>query len=321
MTSEFGFIENLRRRLPMPSTPGETWIGDDAAALLPAEGWQLLACDLAVAGVHADLGLVGIDDFGWKALAACMSDIAAMGGEPRHALIGVAAPTGTDLELLYEGIEAAAREFECRIVGGDLVGSPSLTVAATVSGSCRGRPVLRSGGRPGHLLWVTGPLGAAAAGLRLLRSLSERGDCTSTPKDQGGTCNAGERDDLTKALVRAHARPIPLIEAGRRARMAGASAMIDVSDGFSADLTHLAQASEVGFRLHRVPVAPGATLEEALSGGEDYQLIVSAPPEVDLTEAFEGLDRPLVVGELTDDPRHRTLNGVELEGRGWQHLF
>ncbi|HET6873498.1 MAG TPA: AIR synthase related protein, partial [Acidimicrobiales bacterium] len=128
----------------------------------------LLAADTVVAGVHADLALTGLDDLGWKAVAASVSDIAAMGGDPGYALVTVAGPAGTDIQLLYEGIAAAAASFGCPVVGGDLTNARDLVVTVAVTGWCSGRPVERSGARPGDDIWVTGPLGASAAGLRLL---------------------------------------------------------------------------------------------------------------------------------------------------------
>src|SRR4029077_4275087 len=105
MSGEFEAIERLRRMLPAPPA-GETWIGDDAALVVPPVGGLLLAADVVVAGVHADLSLCGLDDLGWKAIAVNVSDIAAMGGRPSHVLVSVVGPPGVDLELLYSGIAA-----------------------------------------------------------------------------------------------------------------------------------------------------------------------------------------------------------------------
>src|ERR1700728_3688751 len=125
VSGEFAALIGLKSQLAdaapaLRPGPGETWIGDDAAVVAAGPGWLLLAADTVVEGVHADLGLTGIDDLGWKVMAANASDIAAMGGVPDKALVTVSGPQSTDLELLYEGIAAAAEAFACPVVGGDL---------------------------------------------------------------------------------------------------------------------------------------------------------------------------------------------------------
>lgn len=294
----------------LPSPPaGETWIGDDTAVVRADAGWLLLAADTVVAGVHADLSLTTLEDLGWKAVVANLSDIAAMGGVPGHALVTVAGPAGTDLDALYRGIAAAASAYDCPVVGGDLTNAVTLVVTVAVTGTVRGSPVLRSGARPGDELWVTGPLGGSAAGLRVLRSAREA-QASGAVVDQGAVANR---------LRSAHARPIPLLAEGDAARRAGATAMIDVSDGFAADLGHLADASSVGFDLDAVPVAEGATEEEALGGGEDYQLVFAAPAGGGVPAAFTGLARPVRIGVVGADPTRRLLHGFPLPAQGFQH--
>ena len=243
---EFAAIERLRRLLPGPPA-GEVWIGDDAAVLGPRQGRLVLTTDLSVAGVHADLGVIGLDDLGWRALASAVSDVAAMGGRPDGAVVAVAGPPSTDLDLLYEGVAASSLAHGCPVVGGDLSTSSALVVAVAVTGHVDGEPgpVLRRGASPGDQLLVTGPLGAAAAGLRALRAgaASARG-----PASGGDT-----------AVGMAHRRPRARLAEGEAARLAGARAMIDVSDGLLIDLGHVADLSGVGFRLDEVPVAPGAS--------------------------------------------------------------
>ena len=313
MTGEFAAIEAIRSVLAEPSGPGEVWIGDDAAVIACGTGaagpeWLLLAADTVVAGVHADLTVTGLDDLGWKAVAASVSDIAAMGGDAGHALVTVAGPPGTPLGLLYEGVAAAARSFGCPVVGGDLTNATDTVVTVAVTGRCSGAPVLRSGARPGDLIWVTGPLGGSAAGLRLLRSA-------------GGPMPAGAADDPGSSAVRAHARPVPLLAAGRAARACGATAMIDVSDGLAADLGHIATQSGVGFALDTVPVHPAATLDEALGGGEDFALVFCAPESAAVAETFAELDTPLRIGRCTSRPAERTLDGCPLPVAGWEHRW
>lgn len=297
---EFATIERLRRGLRRPP-PGETWIGDDAAVVAAPAGALLLSVDAVVAGVHADLSIVGLDDFGWKAVAAAVSDVAAMGGRPTHLLVSLCGPEGTDVDLLYAGIADASGEYGCPVVGGDVSGCSELVVTVTVVGDAGGRPpVLRSGARPGDAVYVTGPLGSSAAGLRLLRE------------------GRGARNGV---LAGAHRRPRARPAEGAAAREGGATAMIDVSDGLAADLRHLAGASAVGVVLDEVPVAEGASLGEALGGGEDYELVFTAsdPEEVEASFAAAGLRAPFAMGHCSADRGERLLAGEPLPEGGWEH--
>ena len=303
---EFAAIERLAARLastlPGPP-PGQVWIGDDTAVLDVPRGHLLLTTDLTVEAVHADLSLMSVQDMGWRALVASMSDVAAMGGRPLHAVVAVAGPPGADLDGLYQGLAEAAAEFACPVVGGDLSGSDRLVVAVAVTGEVAGGPgpVLRAGAGPGDDIVVTGPLGAAAAGLRQLRG---------SPAADG-------------PLVRAFRRPRPRVAEGELARRAGASAMVDVSDGVLADLGRLADASGVGFELDDVPVTDGAETDDALGGGEDYELVVTTPDAARLGAAFTraGLRAPVHIGVCVGDPQRRTWRGEAAPRLGWEHRF
>jgi len=271
---------------------------------------MLLAADAVVAGVHCDLDLVGLDDMGWKAIVANVSDVAAVGGRPCYALVTVAGPLATiDFDLLYDGLVAASNAYECPIVGGDLSTSVTLVVSVAVVGDAGGPeppPVLRSGALPGDVLFVTGPLGSSAAGLELLR-----------------TGKSSEAPDL----VLSHRRPRARLDEGTAARVGGATAMIDVSDGLSSDLRHLAEASGVGVVLDRVPVAIGVSRVSddpeamALGGGEDYELLFTAPdPErIETVFAERGLGTPLRIGRCTAEVSERRLRDGDLPVLGWEH--
>ena len=306
-SGEFAAIERLRRRLPGPPA-GQVWIGDDAAVFGPSDRRLVMTTDLSVAGVHADLALIGLDDMGWRALVTAVSDVAAMGARPDGAVVAVAGPPPTDLELLYDGIAAASETLGCPIVGGDLSTSGELVVAVAVAGHVEGvpGPVLRSGARAGDRLFVTGPLGAGAAGLRTLRA-------------RPGREGPGSGGDAV--LEMAHRRPRARLDEGETARLAGATAMIDVSDGLLADLGHVADASGVGFRLDQVPVSPGATSDEALGGGEDYELVIATARPDDMESAFAaaGLRSPVLIGCCVADRSERTLQGEPVPALGWQH--
>ncbi|MCL4422761.1 MAG: thiamine-phosphate kinase [Actinobacteria bacterium] len=309
---EQGVLQFIEALLDSPPAD-ETWIGDDAAVVGGDSGPILLTADLTVAGVHADLELVSLEDMGWKALASSVSDIAAMGGRALWALVSVAAPPGTQIKQLYAGIAAACEAHECPVVGGDLSNSKTLVISVAVVGTGDGTPpVLRSGAKPGHWLLVTGPLGAAAAGLAQLRATRSK---TLPERDPG---SSGVADPTW-----AHRRPVAKLAEGRSARRAGAAAMIDISDGLAIDLDHLARSSGVGISLDRVPVSPGATLLDALGGGEDYELIIAAPSAAEILREFEacGLRTPLVIGKCTAQAEDRLLDGEPFPIYGYQHDF
>ena len=317
-SSEDAALELLRRLLP-PAPEGQTWYGDDAAVVtVPGGGPQLLlALDTVVPGLDADLSLTTLSDLGWKALAVNLSDIAAMGGTPACALVG-ASGLGTEaLRELYDGLLEASARYSCPIVGGDLSGSGQAVVSVTVAGWADRPAVLRSGARPGDTVWVTAPLGAAAAGLRCLRgaSLSHAG--------LRGQALLSVLAPGEQALASSHARPLPALAEGCAAREAGATAMIDVSDGLAVDLFRLADSSRVGFELTEVPVAPGATLEEALGGGDDYVLVFTLPAGCSPLVSFQsaGLRGPVALGVCVPDPGRRHLAGAPLVPSGWQHVL
>jgi thiamine-monophosphate kinase len=308
---EFALIDVLRTRFERAGTPvpGDVGIGDDAAAVtLPHGGRVVLATDLVVDGVHVDRALSSPEDIGWKALMVAVSDLAAMGVEAPFALLSVAAPEGFPVERLGDGVAEAADAAGCRVVGGDLSGSGVLVVSVTAIGAAGrdGPPLLgRSGARPGDHVLVTGPLGGSAAGRRVLTDPS------------GG---AGWPD-----LARAHRRPVARLAEGVTARDSGAVAAVDVSDGLVADARHLAEASGVGIDLvlPDAGVTPGATRDEALGGGEDYELVLVTADPGRLLEAFaaRGL-RPLIgIGRCTDAAGAVRVDGVPVTDGGWRHRF
>jgi thiamine-monophosphate kinase len=298
------------------------WFGDDTAVVAPPGRGRppsgsprlLLTTDAVVAGVDADLSLTSLSDLGWKAMAVNLSDIAAMGGEPGHALVSVVGAGPEQLRSLYDGILEAAASYRCPVVGGDLSAGAELVVSVAMTGWANGAPLLRSGAGPDDTIWVTGALGAAAAGLRLLKEAG--------PPGPAGAHRWSEPDS---ALVRAHTRPRPALAEGALARASGATAMIDVSDGLVADLSRMAELSGVGFTLLDVPVAAGATLDEALGGGDDYVLAftmpVSTPPDGGMAEAFAlaGLAPPYLIGTCLPDPATRLMAGRPLQAPGWDH--
>lgn len=269
-TGEFDLVAELRARFPL--------VGDDAAVVAAPAGRLLLAADAIVGGIDFDDSWP-VEEVGRRAVLVNVSDIAAMGGRPLHLLVSVVAPLGIDLRGLVDGVAAAATEEGCEVAGGDLSGTAGpLVVCIAVTGTVvGGEPVRRSGARPGDVAYVTGPLGgAAAAGYRI-----------------------GPRW-----------MPRARIAEGEAARVAGATAMIDVSDGFAADLGHLIDASRVGVVVESVPIAAGATEAQALGGGDDYELIFTLPA------AKAPPPGAIRVGTIVDDRSARPP-----AVRGWQHRF
>lgn len=298
---ELEVVARLRSRLSGLSGPEEVHLGDDTAVLSPGSGKVLFAADLVVEGVHFDLAIGTAADAGWKVVAANVSDVAAMGGVATHCVVGVAAAPGSDLEGLFDGLQAASAAYGIGLVGGDLSRAPVLVVCVSILGETGlGPAVLRSGAGPGDELWCTGPLGGSAAGLEGLRA-----------------GRLGPDDPLARAYLRPLARPAE----GRLAAGIGASAMIDVSDGLALDATRLAEESGVGIELDEVPVAAGASEEQALGGGEDYELLFAVRAGTQVEESFEaaGLRRPVRVGTCTADATRRTLRGEPLPPLGWVH--
>ena len=294
-------LERIAKIVAQDTIPaGERRGGDDAAVLSPFVGEAIISTDVAVLGVHLDAALFPLSDLGYKAVASAVSDLAAMGARPRGLVVAVTAPAGTDLEALHHGVAEAAAQTNCPVVGGDLSRGGDVAVTVTVFGECPGRgAVLRSGAKAGDELLVTGPLGRAAAGLRRRR--------------------AGAA--LSDELVLAHRRPWPLLSEGMAARGAHVHAMMDLSDGLGLDLHRLADASNVGFELSELPVAEGATWEEALSGGEDYELLIATndPGRLRLMFFDRGLRAPITLGVVVGERDVRTLAGEPLARRGFEH--
>jgi thiamine-monophosphate kinase len=321
---EFGFIESLRRRLGGGSGV-ELGPGDDAAAVTTGS-LTLASADLLVEGVHFDFGLSSAADVGYKALAVNVSDIAAVGGRALYALVSIGAPAATPvatLDAIYDGLTEAGEGYGVSIVGGDTVSAPQLIVSVAVLGSPGEAGVVRrSGARPGDLLCVTGALGAAAAGLALLRA-------------SGDDRQAERLGAAYPELLRAHRRPLARASEGLAAAAAGATAMIDVSDGLASDGGHIARSSGVGLeiRAESVPLARGVRevaellgrdpLELALGGGEDYELAIAIPATRVPPLASALAPTPLTpVGELVGDELVVVVEGgrIPLEGLGFEHF-
>ena len=292
---EFELLAKLRERLPAAGRRVRLGSGDDAAVTLPG-GATATSVDALVDGVHFRRGTATSEQIGRKAMAAALSDLAAMAAEPGEAYVAIGAPADAGEEELLAigaGLAAVAAETGTTLAGGDLTRSPVLILAVTVVGH-GARPedfLTRAGARPGDAVVVTGELGAAAAGLLLLEDpASGNGPGGhSSPIGLGATRGSKSAADA-EALIARQLDPTPRLAAGRALAAAGATAMIDLSDGLGGDAGHLAAASGVRLELDAaaIPVQSGVAevaaaagrdpLELAASGGEDYELLATLPP-------------------------------------------
>ncbi|MGH3719161.1 MAG: thiamine-phosphate kinase [Pseudonocardiaceae bacterium] len=303
---EFGLIARITagRRLPAGTVLGP---GDDAAVLVAEDGRVVVSTDVLVEGVHFRLDWSTPHQVGRKAVAANLADVAAMGAVPTALVVGLALPGHTPVSTvddLASGMWEEAERAGAGIVGGDVVSCGALVVSVTALGDLRGRaPVTRSGARPGDVLGLCGRLGWSAAGLAVLR----RG-LRSPP-----------------AVVDAHRVPEPPYGAGPQAAEAGATAMIDVSDGLLADAGHLADASGVGIDIDSAALPVAATLVEVaaalgadarhwvLTGGEDHALLACFPAGVALPAGWASLG-------VVREGRGVTVDGDEVLPGGWEHF-
>jgi len=306
-TGEFDLIARITARL----RPGSACLlgpGDDAAIVAASDNRVVVAMDVLVEGRHFRRDWCGALDIGHRAAAANLADIVAMGAMPTALVVALCAPDDLDVawvEELADGLVAEAATVGASVVGGDMSGSPTLTIAVTALGDLQGgAPVRRDGARPGDVVAIAGRVGYAAAGYTVL----SRG--FRTPK----------------MLVEAYRRPVVPYHAGPAAAQAGATAMIDVSDGLLADLGHIAKASGVGIDLRRDAFEVPPQMRDAaqalgvdpyqwvFAGGEDHALVATFPDGVSLPEGW----RP--IGHVVPG------SGVTIDGvapsfpTGWDHF-
>lgn len=291
-------IDALVARTGQPAT---TLIGpgDDCAVISAPDGRVVATVDVLVDGVHFRTDWASGEQIGRRAALASLADVAAMGAAPTALLVGLSAPGETPTEFVMDvgrGLDAEAAKAGAGVVGGDITRSPVLTISVTALGDLGGRPpVRRSGARVGDVVAVNGRLGWAAAGLAVL--------------------SRGFRSPAV--LVGAYRVPEPPLAAGVAAAQAGATAMIDVSDGLIADLGHLADESGVGIdvvsaslpvhdRLTEVASALGRdALQWVLTGGDDHALAATFPPGCALSGDW------VVIGVV------RAGSGVSVDGTAW----
>jgi thiamine-monophosphate kinase len=324
---EFDLIAKLAERIGEPrSRTVSVGIGDDAAVASPA-GATATSVDMLVEGVHFRRATSSLRLVGRKSLAVGLSDLAAMGAEPGEAYIALGIPDDLDeagcLEL-YGGLSEVADETGTALAGGDVSASPVLAIAVTVVGHTPSAESLvgRAGARPGDSLVVTGELGGASAGLLVL----ERSGLRET-LDPG----------VANSVVERQLNPTPRLGAGLALAGAGATAMIDISDGLGGDAHQLAAAGSAWLRieLDRLPLQGGVDevaaaagvdpLDLATAGGEDYELLAALPPER-ISGAVSAVERAgtslTVIGEVSrgEGVELRGPGGVTRPARGFDHL-
>jgi thiamine-monophosphate kinase len=326
---EFGLIESIRKNCPPLRSGVVKGIGDDCAVYQSSPGRvSLLTTDMLVEDVHFLLSSITPFQLGRKAIAVNLSDIAAMGGNPLVALISLGIPPDRAVEEiheLYRGMRDMCGRYAVSIVGGDTVASHgNLIINVCLIGEADEREVLyRSGARPGDNIYLTGVVGDSAAGLAILK-----GEITAS-------------ESLAAHFLKAHNEPDPLIDTGRTiAASRLASAMIDVSDGLAADLGHIAEQSGVGALLfeNKIPLsrelkgltdyADRTPLDFALSGGEDYVLLVTVPAE-NMQEFEQACQKESTfslfqVGEIQEEKgiriRYEDGSVEELAHKGFDHF-
>lgn len=331
MGNEEGLVARIERALAAKGLRGAAGgararlaIGDDAAIVAPGRRTEMvLTCDAFLEGVHFLPDAHPPDSVGYKALIRATSDIAAMGGVARFYLLTLALPaarTGEWLDGFLGGMARAARRMKMALIGGDTTRNAKVAISITVVGEIEpGRAVTRAGAQPGDLIYVSGPLGGAELGLRLVRS-------------------GLARQAWARPLLQRHLYPVARLELGAwLARRCPPTAMMDLSDGLSTDLARLCAASGVGARLSREkiphPKVRSAVAEKlqrarlelerlALHGGDDYELLFTVPPKriKDLQRA-PGAARIAAVGEITRGHgivlRDSNRREASLESLGW----
>jgi thiamine-monophosphate kinase len=273
-------------------------IGDDAAVFRPRSGEDLVfTSDFVLEGRHFTLDTHSAADIGHKALARSLSDLAAMGSEPAFCLVSLAIPGALGpnwIQSFYKGLLALAGKYKVPLAGGDLARFEKVVVDVICCGRVpRGKALLRGGARPGDRIYVTGKLGGSAHGFATQRGPSWR----------------------------RHLRPEPRIAAGIALRSVGVSACMDLSDGLSLDLARLCEESHTGAEIGPyLPIAPRASLREALHGGEDYELLFTASPRRKIPREVAGL-RVTDIGTMTRDHIGQIYFGSRLlPPKGFDHF-
>lgn len=327
MNREFQLIHRLTKKLPLSSKKVFLGIGDDAAVLEPLSSKTLLTVDTLVEGIHFDFNFCEPEEVGRKALAVNASDLVAMGGTPTAALVSLGVSktcSENTLERVYEGIAAYAKKHSIDVVGGNITLNPErIFISVTLLGECVKLPLTRAGARLGDVVFLSGPVGEAAAGLTLLKS-EGRKTISRFPALTAHYLTPKARLDL-----------VDVLNSDRKV-----SSLIDISDGLSSELWHLLEASKVGFLINEDKIPVSMELKQAAietkqnlrdwqwSGGEDYELLgtIAASDWPSLKQKAK--DRGLVLTEIgkvvsfEEGVKLQEPSGlkIEIKATGWNHL-
>ncbi len=340
---EFGLLKRLRAKAPPLPPHVLLGIGDDASIMQPSPGLTLVATvDVLVEGKDFHWQWCPPEAIGQKGLTVSLSDVGAMGAVPRYALVALGLPPRMPLQRvdgLYRGIWETAEAAGVAVVGGDLSEAPCLVLSVTLIGEGKvDRLVRRSGGKVGESIWVTGPLGRAAAGLRALQA-GYRLEQSSAKGKQRKNISPKTRKAI-RETIQAQLYPVARYREGKVLAEAGfATAMIDLSDGLASDLSRLAEESGVGARIYadHIPVDPATQhvaqllgldpLRLALGGGEDFELLFTSgahPATIHEALARSGFAKPHLIGEVLPAGEGLSLAGPRggqkpLQG-GFEHF-
>jgi thiamine-monophosphate kinase len=330
---EVALLEEIRERAAHRGRSGglRLGIGDDCALLAPRKGEELaVTTDLSIAGRHFRLDWHQPEAVGHRALTRGLSDLAAMGARPVAAFLSLGLPRSLTVassrrrswvQRFLDGLLALAEAHSTPLAGGDLAESPVAVADIVLIGAVRrGCALLRSGAKPGDLLYVTGTLGGAAAGLDRLGEVAEA---------RLGRSNPPRIPTSLGAQLAAHLYPQPRISQGLWLQRRGvATAALDVSDGLSTDLAHLCEESGVAAEVDAalVPLGLGADLAQALDGGEDYELLFTASATTKMPRSIRGV-AVARIGRIVKARAGKaaitlmTPQGARpLEARGWEHF-
>ncbi|MEW6481612.1 MAG: thiamine-phosphate kinase [bacterium] len=281
---EFCLLENLKKTLP---------IGEDAYIIPQKDKGLLFCCDTSVEGRHFLTSLSSFYEIGYRSCASCISDIAAMGGNPLYCLIALGVPGDYELSAIfkiYAGMKDIAAGFDMKIVGGDTIESEKLIITVSILGSAE-NPIARSGSKPGDLIGVTGRLGGAKKGLEVLK------------KGLQGFENLKKR----------YLMPTPRIKEGLILKDI-ATSMIDISDGLILDLYHLSTSSNNGMSIKKdiIPIEEGASFDDVIYS-DDYELLFTFPSQTPFPKFAT------IIGEVVDE-KGVFLDGEKIEAKGYEHF-